>query len=170
MAMSYFHLTLLFLRHHIPFFFSFFLLILGMLPWQAAFWSHFAVPFVYASFFCWGIFRADLLSIPAVFFLGLAADLLTISPLGYYTFLFLVFYWAILLERRFFANRHFLFLWGIFCVFICPLLIVQWLLASLLNLSWLSFPFFLGQGILLMATYPFISICCTFLYLRYLEN
>ena len=170
MKSSFFRLTKLFLRYHIPFFFSFFLLLLGMIPWRVAFWSHFAVPFVYASLFCWVVFRADLISVPCVFLLGLSADLLTISPLGYYTFLFLIFYWAVLSERRFFAARPFLFSWAAFCAFVFPLIIVQWLLASLLNLSWLSFLFFFGQGILLMAVFPIISLCCTFLYQRFLED
>ena len=159
-----------FLKYHIPFFFSFFLLLFGMLPWRVAFWSHFAVPFVYASLFCWGVYRFGLIPLPAVFLLGLAADLLTISPLGYYTFLFLIFYGAILLQRRFFVGRSFLFLWAVFCAFVCPLLLIQWLLASLLNLSWLSLAFFVGQGVLLMAVFPFISACCSFLYSRYLED
>ena len=118
MKSSFFRLTKLFLRYHIPFFFSFFLLLLGMIPWRVAFWSHFAVPFVYASLFCWVVFRGDLISVPCVFLLGLSADLLTISPLGYYTFLFLIFYWAVLSERRFFAARPFLFSWAAFCAFV----------------------------------------------------
>ncbi|MBO5996913.1 MAG: hypothetical protein J6P93_00060, partial [Alphaproteobacteria bacterium] len=153
-----------------PFLFSFFLLLLGMLPWRVLFLSHYAVPIVYASLFFWTVFCPYLLPPAAVFLLGLSADLLTISPLGYYTFLFLIFYWGILLERQFLIGRSFLFLWGAFCAFVCPLIISQWLLASLLNLSWLSFWFFCGQGILLMAIYPFISICCTLLYQKYLEN
>ena len=170
MRTSFLRFMLLFLRYHIPFFFSFFLLLVGLLPWRVAFWSHFAVPLVYASLFCWVVFRPDLLMVPAVFLLGLSADLLTISPLGYYTFLFLIFYWAVLLERRYFVGRPFWFLWSAFGAFVCPLMIAQWLLASLLNLSWLSFSFFLGQGILLIMLFPFVSACSTFLYLKYLEN
>ncbi len=170
MKRSILNITALFLRFHIPFLFSFFLLLVGMLPWRVAFLSHFAVPLVYCSLFFWVVFRPELLTAPAVFALGLSADLLTISPLGYYTFLFLLFYWGILLERRFLFKRSFLFLWGAFCVFVCPLIIAQWLLASLLNLAWLSFFFFLGQGVLLMAFYPFVSVCCAYLYERYLED
>ncbi len=170
MRSSFARLTLLFLQYHIPFFFSFFLLLFGMLPWRVAFLSHFAVPIVYCSLFFWAVFRPDSLTALNVFLLGLSADLLTISHLGYYSFLFLIFYLGVLLERRFLIARSFLFLWGAFCTFVCPLIICQWLLASLLNLSWLSFWFFLGQGVLLMAAYPFISTCCAFLYERYLED
>ncbi|MBE6449660.1 MAG: hypothetical protein E7013_03075 [Alphaproteobacteria bacterium] len=159
-----------FLRSHIPFWFSFLLLLFGMLPWRVAFLSHFAIPFVYASLFFWTVFRPDLISAPAVFLLGLSADLLTISPLGYYTFLFLIFYWAVLLERRFLIKRPFIFLWGAFSAFVCPLVLCQWMLASLLNLKLLSLLFFMGQGALLMASYPLISILCAFLYDRYLED
>ena len=170
MRPSFFQLTFSFLKYNIPFLFSFFLLIVGMLPWRVAFLSHFAVPVVYASLFFWTVFCLELLPPFSVFLLGVFADLLTISPLGYYTFLFLLFYWGVLLERRFFVGRSFLFLWGAFCTFVCPLIILQWLLACLLNLSWLSFWFFFGQGILLMAFYPFVSVCCSFLYERYLED
>lgn len=170
MSQSFLRLTCLFLQRHIPFLFSFFLLLLGMLPWRVLFLSHFAVPIVYASLFFWTVFSLNLLSPFTVFLLGLLADLLTITPLGYYTFLFLIFYWGILLDRQFLVGRSFLFLWGAFCAFVCPLIILQWLLASLLSLSWLSFWFFWGQGILLMAVYPFISACCAFLYRKYLED
>ena len=169
MSKSCFFVMRLFLQQRIPFLFSFFLLLLGLLPWRVDFLSHFAVPVVYASLFFWTVFCLDLLPPATVFLLGLSADLLTISPLGYYTFLFLIFYKGILLERQFLIGRSFLFLWGSFCAFVCPLIVLQWLLASLLNLSWLSFGFFCGQGVLLMAVYPFISICCTLLYQKYLE-
>ena len=170
MSKSFFNATSLFLQRHIPFLFSFFLLVLGLLPWRVPFLAHFAVPIVYASLFFWTVFCLYLFTPSTVFLLGLMADLLTISPLGYYTFLFLIFYWGILLERQFLIGRSFLFLWAAFCAFVCPLIVLQWLLASLLNLSWLSFYFFCGQGILLMAIYPFISICCTYLYQKYLED
>lgn len=163
-------LMCLFLRYNIPFFFSFFLLLFGMLPWRVSFFSHFAIPIIYASLFFWAVYRPESLSAPVVFLLGLSADLLTIAPLGYYTLLFLLFYWGVLLERRFLVGRSFLFLWGAFCIFVCLLIVGQWLLASLLNLSWLSFWFFMGQGLLLMAVYPFISAVCSWLYERYLED
>ena len=170
MSKSISNVLSLFLRQHITFLFSFFLLILGLFPWRVPFLSHYAVPIVYASLFFWTVFCLYLFTPFCVFLLGLSADLLTISPLGYYTFLFLVFYWGILLERQFLIGRSFLFLWGSFCAFAFPLIILQWLLASLLNLSWLSFYFFCGQGILLMAVFPFIFICCTYLYQKYLED
>ena len=170
MSSSFFRLTSLFLQRHIPFLFSFFLLLLGLFPWRVLFLSHFAVPIVYVSLFFWTIFCLGLLSPFTVFLLGLLADLLTITPLGYYTFLFLIFYWGILLERQFLIGRSFLFLWGAFCAFVCPLIILQWLLASLLSLSWLSFWFFCGQGILLMTFYPFVFVCCAFLYQKYLRD
>ena len=154
----------LFWRYRIPFLFSFFLLLVGMFPWRIAFLSHFAVPIVYASLFFWTVFCVDLLTPFSIFILGISADLLTISPFGYYTFLFLIFYKGVLFERQFLIRRSFLFLWGCFCIYVFPLLLSQWLLACLLNLSWLSFWFFLGQGILLMIIYPFIFACCSFLY------
>ena len=61
-------------------------------------------------------------------------------------------------------------LFGLFCRFVCPLVLCQWMLASLLNLKLLSLLFFMGQGALLMASYPLISILCAFLYDRYLED
>ncbi|GEM_PF-2067298 len=160
----------LWLRLNAPFLMCFFLLIMGLIPWRLEFVSHFAVPFVYIPLFYWTVFKPDLVSPLTVFLLGLCADLLTISPLGYHTFLFLLFYWVVLMERRAFMKRSFLFLWLVFGAFTIALSLFQWLLASLLNLRWLSLLFFTGQGLLLFACFPVLAFVCAWVYQRYLDE
>ena len=164
------HSFSIFLKRNIPFLTTLFLIIFSLTPWQIAFISYFAVPLAYICLFYWTIFSVDLLTPLPVFVLGLCSDLLTTAPLGYNTFLFLLFYWVVLENRRFLVGRSFLFLWGCFCICCVGLAILQWMLASLLLLEWLSLLFFITQELLLVAMFPFIAAINTWFYLHYLDE
>ncbi len=158
-----------FLKNGIPFLFSFFLLIIGLFPIRIVFLTQLHVSLVFISLFYWVIFRPDLQPPIVVFILGLCADLFYQTPLGLYTFSFLLFYLIIKNQRRFLTNRSFSFLWGAFSVFVIPLFILEWLLASLLFLHFLSFWSMLGQTFLMIGLFPLIAGGCACLYHRFLE-
>ncbi len=158
-----------FLKSGIPFFVSFFLLMIGLFPVRLAFLTQLHVSLVFISLFYWIIFRPDLLPPIVVFLLGVCADLFYQTPLGLYTFSFLLFYLIIINQRRFLTNRSFSFLWGAFSVFVIPLFSAEWLLASLLFLHFLSFWSMIGQTFFIIGLFPLIAGGCACLYRRFLE-
>jgi len=144
-----------------PFLFTFGLIIISLLPWQLTFITYFSVPLTYASLFYWIVFKNHLMTPFVVFVLGLLADLLTVAPLGFHTLLFLLFYSVVYKNRYFLRGRSFLFLWLCFAICCAGLAITQWALSSLLFLAWQSLSFFIVQEILLVATFPFMTMLCS---------
>ena len=54
-------------------------------------------------------------------------------------------------------------------VFLIPLFIVEWLLASLLFMHFLSFWTMIGQAVLVIGVFPLVAGVCAWLYRRFLE-
>ena len=160
----------LFLCRHIPFCVTLFFVICSLIPWRISFIYHFAVPLTYASLFYWVVFKPHFMTPFTVFLLGLISDLLTFAPLGYNTLLFLLFYGVIFYNKHYLRGRSFTFFWSCFCVCCLGIAVGQWILASLLLLSWLSLPFFIVQEVLLAAMFPVVALICSWFSVRFLDD
>lgn len=157
------------LKNGTPFLVSFFLLLIGLFPVRVSFLTQLHMPLVFISLFYWIIFRPDLLPPVVVFLLGVCSDLFYQNPLGLHAFSFLLFYLVVKSQRRFLTSRSFSFLWSAFVVFLIPLFIVEWLLASLLFMHFLGFWTMIGQAVLVIGVFPLVAGVCAWLYRRFLE-
>lgn len=79
----------------------------------------------------WTIYRPDLLRPPVVFAGGVVLDLLTGAPLGLSSLLLLMAQAVILMQRRFFVDRLFPFLWGGFTLLAAVAVALLWLTGGL---------------------------------------
>lgn len=110
-----------------------------------------------ASVFFWTLYRPKLMAPPAVFCLGLVADLLSAAPLGVNTLLLLLLHAAVLTQRRVLVRQSFLIVWIAFVVLASALLSLGWVLRALLAFTLLPMtPALLELG-LVVSLYPAFS-------------
>ncbi len=132
------------------------LILLGLFPAKVIFISEIGFPVLWIVFYFWIIYRPSFLTLSNVFLLGLFSDLIFITPFGLNTFSFVLFYGMVSAWRYFLLNRNFIFLWKAFFVFVCPTMIVQYLMASLFSLHFMILSDLLMQMLLLIGCYPFV--------------
>ncbi|MBQ4084818.1 MAG: hypothetical protein IJC30_04100 [Alphaproteobacteria bacterium] len=107
------------------------LLVLRLMPLPL--FGTFPVPFILIPLFYWTLFFPDYITPAFVFFIGLLGDLMLENLFGVGTMGLLVFYLMITLERRFFMGRSFSFLWMIFAVYSCIIIVLEWGLTCVLS-------------------------------------
>ena len=127
------------------------------LPAQAE-WQQAAV---LGCVFFWSVFRPAAMPPPAVFALGLLADLLGLSPPGVTVLILLAAYGIAVVWRRWLARQNFLVVWLAFVAVAAGAALVCWTLACVLQVRLLPpgpvlFQFALGAGI-----YPALAFLLT---------
>lgn len=87
-----------------------------------------------ACVFFWSVYRPGFMAPPAIFFLGLLLDLLSLSPIGSSVLILLIAHGVALRARRFLNPRGFLVVWLVFLAVAGGATLLQWLLACALTL------------------------------------
>lgn len=87
-----------------------------------------------ACVFFWSVFRPDSMPPPAVFMLGLLADLLSLAPPGTSAVVLLITHGVALRTRRFLATQGFLVVWLAFVAVAAGAAALAWALTCLLTL------------------------------------
>jgi rod shape-determining protein MreD len=113
----------------------------------------FAVPIV----FFWSIWRPALVPPPAVFALGVLADLLGAAPLGVSSLTLLLLAGLVDARRRLLARQTVLGVWVLFVPYAALTLGLSWLLTSLLSLRIMPPEPALLQWALTVALYPALA-------------
>lgn len=162
--------SIFFLKQAAPFLISLGFLFLGLFPFRFSFMMDLYIPFIYVSLFCWLILRPDLLPPLCIFILGVLSDLMYANPLGFHTFIFMFFYLVVFTQRRFLIGHSFLFLWVAFAVLMGPMFCLQWGLASLISMQWMSFKLIMGQYLLSIGFYPLVAWLCSKTYSFYTDE
>lgn len=124
------------------------------LPGQAELQNAAALACVYF----WSVYRPLSMPPPAVFLVGLLADLLDFAPPGVGVISLLVAHGAALRWRRTLTRQGFLGLWLAFVALASALAALQWLLTSLLTLRLLPPMPALFQALLAAGLYPALAV------------
>ena len=108
--------------------------------------------------FYWSIYRPDSMPPPAVFLIGLLADLLDFAPPGVGVISLLVAHGVAVRFRRELLRQGFLVVWLAFVAVAATLAGVQWLLTSALTLRLLPAGSALFQAALAAGLYPMLAV------------
>lgn len=108
--------------------------------------------------FYWSLMRPGSMPPPAVFLIGLLADLLDFAPPGVGVFTLLVAHGVALRWRRVLLRQGFLVLWLAFVMVATAMAVLQWLLTMLLTLALLPPAPVLFQAMLGAGIYPLLAV------------
>lgn len=114
-----------------------------------------------AAVFFWSLFRPASLPPPAVFLLGLLADLLGLQPLGVSVVILLVVHGLAVRWRGVLARQGFLLVWVAFVGVAAGAILAQWLLDAALSLRLLPVEPLLFQFVLTAGLYPVLATLLT---------
>jgi rod shape-determining protein MreD len=132
--------------------------LLAALPWGLPSEARFLLPLLpYAAIHFWAVRRPALMPEWLVFMSGLAADVLTHGPLGFWSLVYLLGYMLVQVLRDF--NR-----WGAagrwlqFCTTIALLAFVQWLVASVYFMSAADWKPLVRSAAAICMLYPLLGL------------
>ena len=142
----------------IPFLTILFLIIMMVLPYQFKIIDN-SMPFLsLIGVYYWSVFKKDLLSISAIFVLGIIQDIILGSPLGLTSLLLIIAQQFIFFQGRNFLERRFLFNFFIFILMIISFGFLSWGISSLYVSAFLGYWEVILQILLTIAFYPIIIL------------
>lgn len=141
-------------RNILPFGITVLMMLVAMSPVQLPGWSTVAPPLTLVCVFYWAIHRPDLLRPLAVFLVGVLQDLLSGAPVGMSALLFMLTYWVVLTQRRFFLGHSFAMLWFGFAMVAVGAGLLQWVAYALIHTVLLDPRPGLYQGLISIALFP----------------
>lgn len=115
-------------RNLTPFATTLLLLILGLVPLRLPYLPPLSVSLVLVSVYYWAVHRPSALPAPAVFALGLLADLLGGGPLGVNALVLLAAYAGTAALRRWLVGASFAIVWWGFAIVSAGALLVTWMI------------------------------------------
>ncbi len=140
-----------------PFAITFFLVMLGMVPLRIPNVSPVLPSLVLIAIYYWAVHRPDLMSIWAVFLLGLFQDLVSGSLVGVGTMVLLVVFGVVGSQRRFLASASFMLIWFVFIVVAAGALTLEWAMVSLLQGQVIGSEPAVFQYLMTIAVYPCLA-------------
>ena len=135
------------------------LMLVGMAPLHLPNYAAIAPALPLMALYYWVIHRPDLLRPSLAFGLGLLQDLLSGTPLGMTPMIYVLVYWGVLTQRRFFLGTSFAMLWFGFTLIAFGAAFVGWLAYSILNLRLLSPDPALMQAVMTVVLFPRSAGC-----------
>ncbi len=141
-------------RNLLPFAVTVLLMLVAMAPTHVPGLGMVAPPLTLISVFYWAIHRPDLLRPSVVFVLGVLQDLLTGLPVGLSALVFVIAYWVVLTQRRFFLGNSFLLMWSGFAMIAAAAAVIQWAVYSLSQVTLVGFKPAGFQALLAIAIFP----------------
>lgn len=134
------------------------LLLLAAAPFGVAGQAELQSALALCCVFFWSVYRPDSMPPPAVFLVGLLADLLGFAPPGVGVLGLLVAHGLALRWRRYLARQGFVLPWLAFVSVALCLAAVQWLLTSVLTFRLLPLAPALFQALLAAGLYPLLAV------------
>jgi rod shape-determining protein MreD len=148
-------------RNMVPVTITLLLVLLTMVPFGVVAIDQLLPLLPLMAIYHWSIYRPQLMSVFAVFGIGLTIDLLTGSYLGVNTLILLLVRYAVASQRSFLAKRTFWIVWWGFMVVCALALLVEWLLVSALAERIILPQSFLLQYFIGLTVYPLVSALLT---------
>lgn len=133
------------------------LVLVGMIPVQVPFYGPATPAFGLAAVYYWAIHRPDLLRPAFAFAVGVMNDLLSGLPLGLTALTYILVYWVVLTQRRFFLGHSFLLLWWGFALVAFGAAVLAWLVFSILSFSIRPMSTVLFQSVMTTALFPVLA-------------
>ena len=146
-----------FARSTTPFILSLVLVILSVIPTYIPNYMAVAPVLPLVAIYHWAIYRPNLLPVFSIFILGLMQDFLMGTPVGLHVLVFLTVYGIVLSQRRFFAEKSFIFYWFGFGIISLLASIESYLLGSVWNAVFLDLNAAAYQYIILMGLFPTLA-------------
>ncbi|MBI1276323.1 hypothetical protein GC177_10205 [bacterium] len=106
------------------------------------------------SIFYWGTYRESIFPYWFVFLYGLLHDSLLGIPIGTSSFIYLVTYVLVVLQRGFVAGGNFLRTWALFSVFILGVELAYWFIGTVCFGEHIKLANFVMQAVLTVCVYP----------------
>ena len=119
-------------RQLTPFLLTFFLVVLGVVALQVPGWARVAPLLSLLGIYHWAVYRLDLMPGYAVFTIGLLQDVLSGTPMGVLTFVYLIAYSVVVSQRRYLMGKPFLVVWLGFLLVSAGAMALAWILSSAL--------------------------------------
>ena len=130
------------------------LIMLGMVPLQLPNIAPVVPSLALIGVFYWAVHRPDLMTIWAIFAIGLFQDLLSGGHVGVGILALLMVHVVIRTQRRFFSKASFRGLWGVFALVAIGAIYLMWLLNSILQGAILELQPAFFQYLLTVVVYP----------------
>lgn len=141
-----------------PFISSLILSLLSYIPLSSDIASY-ARPYIgLMCVYFWLVYRPDLFNLFSVFFLGLIIDVISISPIGTNTMMFLFAYAIISFLRKYMYQKIFILLWLGIIVLLPICLAFKWLCLSLYHAEALGVKMLFFSYLSSVAAYPLLSV------------
>lgn len=152
-----------------PFLLGLFLILFGQISMPLVPYYHQSFPFIVGLIFYFSIFNPKILNVFLVFLLGLVMDMITILPLGFYTFGFMFIYFMVNLFQSYLLNMVFTQLWLVFILLFFCTDVIWVFLFFLISGIWVSTGFWFVQYVFVCLTYPLFCRFYAFLNRKILE-
>ncbi|MFT6556487.1 rod shape-determining protein MreD [Sneathiella sp.] len=147
------------LRGSIPFWLTFLLALLTVVPIRIDGFAVISPALVSMSVFYWSLHRPYLMAAPVVFFLGLISDILTGVPLGLSSFMLLIVHGVAVSQRHVFVGKAFILTWWGYLLIATGISMLTWLIACIYSLALMPFFPVLIQLIITVLIFPVFAWC-----------
>ncbi len=141
-----------------PALFTFLLVLISLFPERLVVSGQWMPHWVMISLYFCALFRRSSFPLWLVFAIGLVQDAITGLPLGSTSFVYLGFFVAIMLRRRYLVQKSFIPLWFGFALIALFAAALQWLVLSLYHMTALPFTAAAIQWAVTVCIYPLLHI------------
>lgn len=147
------------LRGSIPFWLTFFLALLTVVPLRIEGFGPVTPALVMISVFYWSLHRPYLMPAPVVFLVGLISDILTGVPLGLSSLMLLFVHLVAVSQRHVFVGKAFILTWWGYVWVASGTSLLTWIVACLYSLTLIPILPVLLQLLLTILIFPLIVWC-----------
>ncbi len=105
----------------------------------------------------WAVYRPDLFNVWSVFILGVVSDILSVSPMGFYLFLYLVMFVLVTHLAKYITEKNFEILWVGLMLLMPIVLFCGWLVISVYYTQFLPVKAVFFSYLLSVALYPVVG-------------
>ncbi|MBL4907586.1 MAG: rod shape-determining protein MreD [Sneathiella sp.] len=147
------------LRGSIPFWLTFFLALLSVIPMRIEGFATVTPSLVSISVFYWSLHRPYLMSAPLVFLLGMISDILTGAPMGLSSLMLLLIHGIAVSQRLVFVGKAFILSWWGYILIASGISVISWIIACIYSFAILPVSPIMMQLMLTILIFPLFAWC-----------
>ncbi|HEY1722873.1 MAG TPA: rod shape-determining protein MreD [Magnetospirillaceae bacterium] len=144
------------LRHALPIVITLFLILIVSTPMRLPGFASIAPQLPLIAVYYWAIFRPDLLRPWVAFLLGAVADIISGTPLGVSSLVFLAIQAVADSQRRVLGRSFLMAMWG-FILIAAGAMAVEWIMSSLVLVTVLPIKALIFQYLMTLTFYPLLA-------------